>query len=443
MIGSRFAWLVLAALLAPTASAQTPLVNGGPYNARFLEGGIGIDRALPAGAPLLAAGAAFSYSTWLRPAARQPGFVPLIAVGEPTPAGCRCLGLDDGRLAFAMGETLVRAGQGTIAEGRWTHVAAVSDGASLRLYVDGREVAHRRLAAIAAAPLIAIAPARTTLPRLQHFGGAMVGALVAPVLLTPASIAAAAKRPPDFDLVQMLDVGVGWVWQKQANIGLFAQQDAWTLPQGKGGFSSPVATPPPAVPLLDTLAPGRWRLNGWRLIEAPRVTATGAELSSPGADVMRWYPATVPGTVLTTLIDRGVYPDPYYGLNNLAIPEKLARQDYWYRASFTIPAQASGKRLRLQFGGINYAAQIWINGHQAGTTSGAFTRGTFAFEAVPGENVVAVRVSPPPHPGIPHEQSIAGGVGENGGQLAIDGPTFVASEGWDWIPGIRDRNTGL
>ena len=57
--------------------------------------------------------------------------------------------------------------------------------------------------------------------------------------------------------------------------------------------------------------------------------------------------------------------------------------------------------------------------------------------------MVAVRVSPPPHPGIPHEQSIRAGTGLNGGQLAIDGPTFVATEGWDWIPGIRDRNTGL
>ena len=62
---------------------------------------------------------------------------------------------------------------------------------------------------------------------------------------------------------------------------------------------------------------------------------------------------------------------------------------------------------------------------------------------VAGENVIAVEVLPPPHPGIPHEQSIKGGVGENGGQLAIDGPTFVATEGWDWIPGIRDRNTGI
>ena len=54
-----------------------------------------------------------------------------------------------------------------------------------------------------------------------------------------------------------------------------------------------------------------------------------------------------------------------------------------------------------------------------------------------------MRISPPPHPGIPHEQSIAAGPGENGGMLALDGPTFIATEGWDWIPGIRDRDSGI
>jgi hypothetical protein len=58
-------------------------------------------------------------------------------------------------------------------------------------------------------------------------------------------------------------------------------------------------------------------------------------------------------------------------------------------------------------------------------------------------NVLLVRVSPPPHPGIPQEQSIKGGPGENGGYMCLDGPTFVATEGWDWIPAIRDRDTGI
>ena len=47
--------------------------------------------------------------------------------------------------------------------------------------------------------------------------------------------------------------------------------------------------------------------------------------------------------VLTTMIDRGIYPDPDYGLNNLAIPESLAHQDYWYRVEFKAPRSLVGR----------------------------------------------------------------------------------------------------
>ncbi|MEP7246311.1 MAG: glycoside hydrolase family 2 TIM barrel-domain containing protein [Gammaproteobacteria bacterium] len=189
-----------------------------------------------------------------------------------------------------------------------------------------------------------------------------------------------------------------------------------------------------------------WTLNAWRLSESPKVTASGAEISRAGFVDALWYGATVPGTVLTTLIDRGVYPDPDYGLNNLAIPESLARQDYWYRTQFSLPMALAGRQLTLTFKGINYAAEVWANGRRLGDIKGAFIRGTFNVTGIlsPDElNVIAVRISPPPHPGIPHEESIAAGPGENGGAQALDGPTFFASEGWDWIPGIRDRNSGL
>ena len=56
---------------------------------------------------------------------------------------------------------------------------------------------------------------------------------------------------------------------------------------------------------------------GWELIEAPRLqaperasAAAGGRLSRPGLDTQAWYDATVPGTVLTTLVEQGVYPDP-------------------------------------------------------------------------------------------------------------------------------------
>ncbi len=108
--------------------------------------------------------------------------------------------------------------------------------------------------------------------------------------------------------------------------------------------------------------------------------------------------------------------------------------------------EVGGKRLALTFQGINYEAAVWLNGKSLGSIKGAFIRGTFDVTGVVRAeqvNVLAVRVSPPPHPGIPNEQSIKGGPGENGGLMCLDGPTFVATEGWDWIPAIRDRDTGI
>ena len=90
----------------------------------------------------------------------------------------------------------------------------------------------------------------------------------------------------------------------------------------------------------------------------------------------------MPGTVLTTLIARGVYPDPDYGLNNMAIPESLSRQDYWYRTEFDAPADLDGKRLTLTFKGINYAAEVWLNGTRLGAIKGAFIRGVFDVTAL-------------------------------------------------------------
>ena len=423
----------LASLGAATAQMPMPMpVNGGPYNAAFLSGGIGIAR--PTDAAVAAADAPYSFTAWLRPDARQTGTVALLSLGE-----ARFLALDDGRLVLRDGAASVRGP--AVAPGRWTHVAATSDGRRATLWIDGRRVASGPAAAAATAPEISVAPAIVGRP---HFGGTLVDATLHARALSATDLAAIVRARPDFATVQLHDVGVGWPLQKQANIGLTQPQDAWTLPTSRGdAYSAPVAKPVPAGPALTPIAPGHWQLGNWQLAAAPDIAGDGAALSRPGRPKGPWYAATVPGTVLQTLVDRGVYADPYYGLNNLRIPEKLARQDYWYRTRFTVPAQAAGKRLSLVFGGINYASEVWINGQRLGTTRGAFIRGRFDLQPVAGENVVAVRVSPPPHPGIPHEQSVGAGVGENGGQLAIDGPTFVATEGWDWIPGIRDRNTGL
>jgi len=229
------------------------------------------------------------------------------------------------------------------------------------------------------------------------------------------------------------------------NPGLPAPQEGATLPTSKTLASAPRAQQ--TTVRADARVDGGVALrSGWRLAAGPSVAADDDAVSRSGFDDSTWWPATVPGTVLATLVDQGVHPDPYYGLNNLAIPESLNKQDYWYRLKFRPPPEFAKRNVWLQFDGINYRADFWLNGAALGSVTGAFQRAVFDITsklAPDGNNVLAVKIAPPPHPGIPHEQSLDGGPGPNGGQLCQDGPTFICAEGWDWIPGIRDRCTGL
>jgi hypothetical protein len=186
--------------------------------------------------------------------------------------------------------------------------------------------------------------------------------------------------------------------------------------------------------------------SGWEMAEERKVIPAIHSLFSPDFNTSDWYNATVPGTVLTTLVDQGVYPDPLFGLNNMYIPDTLCRTDWWYRRVLDLPEGAGGKTLWLLFNGINYRAEIWMNGVLLGRIDGAFSRGLFNITGTvryDSPNVIAVHIIPPSNPGIPHEESLSTGPGPNGGQLCMDGPTFIASEGWDWVPAIRDRNIGI
>ena len=188
--------------------------------------------------------------------------------------------------------------------------------------------------------------------------------------------------------------------------------------------------------------------SGWALQDASKVPQNGETISEPGFEPTSWYRATVPGTVLTSLVHADVYPEPLYGENNRPdrISDDLCRTTYWYRTAFAPPASYEGKRVWLTFHGINYIAEVWVNGTQVGTIKGAFARGVFdvtRLVKVGQPNGLAVHIQPPLHPGVTHEKSVAGGTGLNGGVSGADGPTFLCSIGWDWIPTIRDRNAGI
>jgi hypothetical protein len=468
-------------LAARAVSAQAvPEEAYGPYSVNSIPDGPGLIQPLAPPPPLdpryrgpqppdpLTAGAApWTLTFWFHSSEPLEGTLLLAGLGDPAAADARFIGVENHRLGLWLGTTQntvhLIVGTAPLSPGDWHFAAAVSDGQHVKLYADGVSSASSPLMQgtivaqiqIAPAPLPSLAsrllpatqPSRPV-PATMHFGGQIAALKIYRESLSSDQIRTMFDARPDFSLPLYQEASPHWGVQTRGQAGMSEPQDPSTLPRGKAAFQKAVAQPITAADLRNEMAGGNpWELRGgWRLSSGPQVRASGEEISRPGFDDKQWLVATVPGTVLTTMVARGIYPDPDYGLNNMAIPESLAHQDYWYRVDFTVPTAARGRRLKLTFLGVNYAAEVWLNGRKLGGLKGAFLRGTFDVSGAvnaAGRNALAVRVSPPLHVGIPQEESLTAGPGEDGGVEVLDGPTFAASEGWDWIPSIRDRNTGI
>lgn len=163
----------------------------------------------------------------------------------------------------------------------------------------------------------------------------------------------------------------------------------------------------------------------WRIHSSAGLSLTGAEISSAAFAPKDWNAATVPATVISALAADGVYPDPYYGLNLRSIPgttydfgdnfavdpmpaDSPFRASWWYRTQFRAPSAGSKRRLpaaggtryRLHFDGINYRANIWLNGRLVADDTavrGMYRR--FEFDVTDllasGVNTLAVEVFAP------------------------------------------------
>ena len=440
-------WLLVLAGTFRPGTAHVTLY--GPYNGYFIPDGVGLKKPLSAETAPLRGDSPWSLYCWVKSEALAAGRVLLAGFGEPgAEAGAqRYLAARAGKVSFWSGGFEVTA-ETPLRPGAWQFLAATFDGRELRLYADGAGPAAGKVRLADAAPVIHLAPVPPRGLEATHFAGKIAGFTLVPRTLTPDEIQSQTARAGHLDLLPFEAASKTWPVQIKGQDGLRAPQEAATLPAMPAEFPRPQARPAANTePVLEPRGAGEWALSGgWRMIEAPKTADAGSAISRPGYQTTGWLDATVPGTVLTTLVDRGVYPDPDYGLNNLAIPETLNKQAYWYRTEFHPPASLKGRRFSITLHGINYAAAVWLNGKPLGDVRGAFMRGEFDVSGlvVPGRpNALAVRVSPPPHPGIPHEESVKAGPGPNGGIMCLDGPTFFCTEGWDWIPGVRDRATGI
>lgn len=208
---------------------------------------------------------------------------------------------------------------------------------------------------------------------------------------------------------------------------------------GKGGL----VARPAKMPAVEQ---GRMSLSGggWMLQRASEVKASGEEISKPDYQTQGWVVATVPGTVLSSYKNVGAIADPNYADNQLTVSESFFNSDFWYRDEFEMPADFGRERVFLNFDGINWKANIYLNGQKAGNLEGAFKRGKFDVTDLvrPGKNVLAVQIVKNLHIGAVKEKNKQS-PDFNGGILGADNPTFHASIGWDWIPTVRGRNIGI
>jgi hypothetical protein len=183
--------------------------------------------------------------------------------------------------------------------------------------------------------------------------------------------------------------------------------------------------------------------SGWKAKKASEVLVDGTAITGKNFQFYGWMDAVVPGTVLTTLLHNQKVPDPFFGMNNELIPDiyqtGVGEYTYWFYNEFQFPEWQPGQQVWLNFRGINYTADVYLNGKRVNTDTheGMFLREKYLITPFleRGTNRLAVIVHPPDPPGKPDGQ---GGDGVIGRSVAMQ---FTA--GWDWICPIRDRNTGI
>lgn len=191
--------------------------------------------------------------------------------------------------------------------------------------------------------------------------------------------------------------------------------------------------------------------EGWRLIRADLAPGDGAWMSTNEVRDGAVAVSRMPSTVLRALADAGVYPDIYIADHLAKVDPDLWRHDWWYQRTLDVPAGHS--RYTLRFDGINYRAEIWLNGTLvAGPDEIVGMIRTYELDVSGivrpgGENVLAVRVVPERRtPGL-----VLGDSGRTADPAGVD-----LSDTWaDWLnfaycgdsqaraSFVPDKNAGL
>ena len=175
----------------------------------------------------------------------------------------------------------------------------------------------------------------------------------------------------------------------------------------------------------------QWVLKeGWKMQTSLTTRDRGEEVSKQNFSTNGWYNVHVPTTVIAGLLANNVYNfDPFFAKNLQKISGPQFDHSWWFRKEFTLPESEKGKNVTLNLHGINYKANIWLNGFLVADTNKV--KGPFRiFELdvtkqikYDSANVLAIEVTRPFNPQ------------KKEGDLAIDYA--------DWIHYPADYNGGI
>lgn len=136
--------------------------------------------------------------------------------------------------------------------------------------------------------------------------------------------------------------------------------------------------------------------SNWKIRPFDVGAARDLEVASQEYIDYFWMTTTVPGDVHSTLIERNLIEDPFYGHNDLKcqwVEEKV----WWYRSTFEFhDGEGKEDRYELIFEGLDTFATVYLNGIELGSTENMFISHTFDVtrELNQGKNVLAVKFDP-------------------------------------------------
>lgn len=170
--------------------------------------------------------------------------------------------------------------------------------------------------------------------------------------------------------------------------------------------------------------------DAWQMQSAITDPSPGATVSQGKFAAKGWYKVSVPGTIIGGLMANKVYNfDPFFGKNFEKLNDSKLDHPWWFRKKFSLPPSEKGKNIVLKLHGINYKANIWLNGVKIADSTQ--TMGPFRIIEMDvtkhiksaGNNVLALEIIRPFNPN------------HKGGDLAIDYA--------DWIHYPPDYNGGI